>query len=113
MRANRLKICAASGLVLAALGAGSYGVVTLSSGTTAAAHWLPLGDPCSPPCCGATDLCHSASSPSFCRSVQSDSPASSRRVDTSRRVSSSSSSSSSRRATAAASDIGHSPRRRR
>ena len=41
MRTNRIKTYAASGLVLAALGAGSYGVVALSSGTTAAAHMAP------------------------------------------------------------------------
>ena len=43
MRSNRLKIYAASGVVLAALGAGSYGIVTLSSGTTAATHVAPSG----------------------------------------------------------------------
>jgi hypothetical protein len=41
VRSNRLKIYAASGVVLAALGAGSYGIVTLSSGTTAATHVAP------------------------------------------------------------------------
>jgi hypothetical protein len=38
VRTNRLRTYAASGLVLAALGVGSYGVVTLSSGTDAASH---------------------------------------------------------------------------
>jgi hypothetical protein len=38
VRTNRLRTYAASGLVLAALGAGSYGVVTLGSGTDAATH---------------------------------------------------------------------------
>src|SRR5580693_220092 len=38
MRSNRLKIFAASGLALAALGAGSYGAVALSSGTSSPTH---------------------------------------------------------------------------
>ena len=38
MRTNRLRTYTASGLVLAALGAGSYGVVPLGSGTDAATH---------------------------------------------------------------------------
>src|ERR1700746_2369662 len=41
MRTDRLKLYAASGLVLAALGAGSYGVVTLSSHPAAATHLSP------------------------------------------------------------------------
>lgn len=41
VRSNRLKTYAASGLVLAALAAGSYGVVTLSSGTTVVTHAAP------------------------------------------------------------------------
>jgi hypothetical protein len=41
MRSNRFKTYAASGLVLAALAAGSYGVVTLSSGKSVVTHTAP------------------------------------------------------------------------